>query len=436
MRLLLCVFLLAGGAKVGHAATNCPLCFAPTQTWSEIVSESKVVVLAKLVSRYEGDERTKPAAVFDVVRVHKGQKHLSAKRRIHLDEFVYGDVKDTFLLTASETDSSVPALLETFATASPVKNASRGGSFIRQISAVVAKRSDSGIVLQWDSPVAVDAAEFQYITQAPTAGIDALERLRYFLPFLEHNRNLVASDAWGEFARSEYGVIKQLSDLYSTTSLRAWIANGQTSPERLSLYGLMLGMCGDEDDAAFLQEQIGPGGADELRFGVEGMMGGLLALTGVDGLAFLERTRLRSDVPTLEAFAAVQAIQFIWNHEPDRIDKQRLRNSLHLTLNDESLREISITNLARWEDWTLVRQLPQIYDACRDDDNGTTRAIVGYLLVYRRAPHPETAADDVKLAESLLQKIRKEKPRLVKAVEWELNGPPQNTENDKSDSAE
>ena len=66
-----------------------------------------------------------------------------------------------------------------------------------------------------------------------------------------------------------------------------------------------------------------------------------------------------------------------------------------------------------------------MYDACRDDDNGTTRAIVGYLLVYQRQEHPESASADVQLADSLLQRIQNEKPGLVKAVKWELEGPTQ-----------
>lgn len=412
----LCVLFFSANMALG--TTCCPLCLAPTQTWSEIVRQADIVVLAELESRIEPDERTAPSGTFIVRQVYKGHTELGERRRITIDDYIYGKIGDSFLLAASPADPSTPAYLETFAVRTRRPNASAGAAVIRKVSATSAATPGQ----QWDAPTIVTPEEFRYITSAPEQDSEQQGRLRFFLGFLEHDRNLIAADAWGEFARSEYSEIRALSGEFPREKLREWIADPEASPERLSLYGLMLGMCGDESDADFLRAQIGMDAPAEVRFGIEGLMGGLLALSGESGLEFLEHTRLQSDVETLEAFAAVQAIQFIWNHEPDRIPKKRLQQALHLTLDDESLREISIRNLARWKDWTLVPRLTEVYDVCKNDDPGTTRAIVGYLTVRLRATDAPDGSDR-QMAEALLEAIRKDDPRLVSSVEWELRRP-------------
>ncbi len=101
------------------------------------------------------------------------------------------------------------------------------------------------------------------------------------------------------------------------------------SPERLGLYGMMLGLCGQPEDAEFLREQIGdPKPAKEFRFGTEGIMGGYLLLAGEDGLSYLEETRLKpTGVDYTEHFAVMQAVQFIWSYESDVISKPGSRKA-------------------------------------------------------------------------------------------------------------
>ncbi|MEQ9411084.1 MAG: hypothetical protein RIK87_25455 [Fuerstiella sp.] len=407
------------------AAISCPLCLAPSQTWSEMIAEADVVLLATLVSRDPGAEFRRPSAVFRVAEVHKGLSRLSVGATVQVDEFVSGEAGEFFLLKGAVQDLEVSTFLETFASTEP-GNVSSAAANIRKVAATsrdqVFSEGNAAPVLVWDAPEPATPTTFRYLTEAPLLSVAPTERLKYFLSFLEHPDALIAGDAWGEFAKSEYTDIKEISHLFSRRQLRDWIAASQTSPERLNLYGLMLGMCGTTEDEAFLRDQIGLPQADGLRFGSEGLMGGLLTLAGENGLQFIEQTRLKNaDVPVFEAYAAVQALQFIWNHEPAAFEKQRLRNAMHPMLQREELREIAIRDLARWEDWTLVEDLPPVYQACRADDSRTTRAIVGYLLLYlKTAEQHATEPEQVTAAEQLLQQIRRDDVRLVKAVEREL----------------
>lgn len=408
------------------SASGCPLCLAPSRTWAEVVANSDVVVLARLVSRTEGSDTERPAAVLRIAHVHKGLKLVAAGQILNLSESVFGAVGDEFLVTGSLEESNASTIVETFATdASQQRTINPAGS-VRAVAATKVNGQVRNSVevkqLVWSSPEAASTAAYRYVIEAPYPLTEPRERLLYFLRFLEHEDPLIAADAWGEFAKAEYQDIKALRELFSPQDLKRWIVSERTSPERSSLYGLMLGMCGTPSDAEFLRAQIGDNPDGSLRFGSEGLMGGLLVLNGEPGLRFLEQTRLNNpSAEVFDIFAAVQAIQFVWNHEPACFEKQRLRNAMHPMLQREELREIVIRDLSRWEDWTLVSQLTEIYEACRSEDPRTTRAIIGYLLTFRKAAASAKVPEDaVVAADRLLQQIRRDNARLVRAVEREL----------------
>ncbi len=409
------------------SAIACPLCLAPSQTWAEMIEAADVVLLTELVMVDDGSAGRRPFAVFEIIEIHKGKQHVGKAKTIRIDDYVYGKKGDQFLVKAAFTDASTPEILETFAAADTSSKSDANSASITKVSASTVAESKSkeaaDRVLTWDSPEPVTKTAWRYVTEAPNPDTSAKDRLRYFLTFMEHKDELIASDAWGEFAKSEYDAIKSLSSSFDNDKLRTWISSEETSPERLSLYGLMLGMSGSKHDAAFLQEQIGMPNGDDVRFGTEGLMGGLLVLSGEEGLRFLEDSRLKnSEVATFEVYSVVQALQFIWNHESTAFNKPRLRQAMHPLLQREELREIAIIDLARWEDWTLVSELSTVYDDCRDDDERTTRAIVGYLLVFLKAngKEPATATSELDSATALLAKIRSDNPRLVKMAERQL----------------
>lgn len=396
----------------------CPFCLAPMQTWSEMVAESEVVCLAKLVTVTEGSRTESAYSVLEVSSIHKGKKLLTDST-VRIEDHLYGKPGDLFLLKGSMQAPTGMHLVETFATDAD-GTALKERSPIQKVSATKDTTDSTPTKsLEWDFMERVSKESYSYITEAPSPDSPASERLSYFLAFLEHSDPLIAADAWGEFANSAYEDIAAMRNQLPRKKLRGWISQPDTSPERLGLYGMMLGLCGDESDAAFLKRQIGQPKADEIRFGVEGLMGGLLLLTGEDGLKFLEDTRLQaSGISDMESLATVQALQFVWTYEPELFAKDRLRKSLHPTLQNPALREIVIRDLARWNDWTIVPQLTELYKANTDDDPGSLRAIVGYLITCGKSE----AASETQIADAaeLLKQIRATNPSVVRMVERSL----------------
>lgn len=429
LRSILSVFTICVAWFVGATAANaCPLCLAPSRTWAETIAEADVVVWAELVSADEGSDLRRPDAWFRIVKVHRGSGAWTSTPGsiVRIREAVFGDPGDTFLLHATHHSDSTPTLNETFATAD-------AGPTIRQVSASATTATDvadaardssstTTVTFDWNLPEPACEIVWQYIVTAPApeagaSAANASQRLKYFLSWLENEKETVAADAWGEFAKAEYEVIKAIRDDFQTEQLRRWIANADTSPERLNLYGLMLGMSGSEQDALFLRQQIGPVQADTIRFGAEGLMAGLLMLSGEQGLDFLLQTRLQSEnVPVFEVMAVVQSLQFAWTHEPDLIAKERMRAALHPLLHHEEMREIVIIDLARWEDWNVVHQLPELYNSVREDDPRSVGAIAGFLLTLQ-APTSSATKDQRAVAATLLTQIRTDAPAVLKRVE-------------------
>ncbi|MDG2129956.1 MAG: hypothetical protein P8K08_18300 [Fuerstiella sp.] len=394
----------------------CPFCLAPMQTWAEMVADAEVVVLAKLQITHEGSQTEKPYAVLEIVEVHKGRDVLPDGRIVRMNDYLYGQAGDLFLLRGGLRSAEIPSVIETFAQ----DDANPTSSAIRKISASGTSDSDVSSLrpqtFEWDWADGVSVRSYRYITAAPGPKKETQERLKYFLPFLETEGPLVAADAWGEFANADYEDIVASRKLFPADKLRTWISNKQTSPERLGLYGMMLGVCGSEQDAEFLEQQIGQPVSGEIRFGVEGLMGGLLLLTGEDGLSFLEETRLENaNASQFDCFAVVQALQFVWAYEPELMQKQRLRSALYPMLEREDLREIAVRDLARWQDWKAVPLLTEVYEDCRNNDLRTVRAIIGFLFVCLKSE--QDGDTHVAAANRLLDRIRSENGRVVRSVE-------------------
>ena len=144
-------------------------------------------------------------------------------------------------------------------------------------------------------------------------------------------------------------------------------------------------------------------------------MAGYLLLTGEEGLSLIEDTKLRNnDAVFSETYAGMSSLRFLWTYAPERIPAERLRESMRILLDRPDLADLVITDLARWEDWSVVDRLFQMYG---QEDYGIPsikRNIVRYFLVAERAkgksesdPQPQSAVR----ATSTSRRSRKPIPR-------------------------
>lgn len=259
----------------------------------------------------------------------------------------------------------------------------------------------------------VTETSWGYFVRAPSLRQPASERLRYFARYLEHPEALIAADALMEFAHASYDDVASMSDALPMEALRRWIVDEGVAGERKGFYGLALGLAPAADDQRInrrLLWELIERPADDFRAGFDGILGGYLVLAGESGLDAIEE-RFLADRQSADGDVrhVMSALRFYYEFG-DEIAAERLQSALRRLLERPEFTAAAVTDLARWQDWSLIDRMPALFE--RDDafQSATRRAAVGYLLAC-----PQAAASDV------LNNLRAAHPREVATVEQRLS---------------
>jgi len=435
-------------------APACPFCLSPPQTLAEQISRADLVLIAELVRFEVYDHGTRPESTLRIRKYLRGQETAARQERLSIGQPIFvqseaaGAPGDLFLMYGTFPEYSVPGSASTFASTSTNSDAGNANATGKVVQAVL--KSDTPVeafiqkasflvpeLISWNETLAITTDMVSYLEQLPAQADPQPTRLPYFLTNLEHRDPLIAIDAWAEFGNASYDDVVAVKELMSPKDLRRWIADKDMSPERLGLYGMMLGLSGSPADAQFLLSQMMESepaievGNDQatptraFRFGAEGLMGGYLLLTGEEGLKQLEETiALPADIPDTARHAFVQSLQFIWSYESDVISKARIQTSMRLLLQNSSMREIAITNLARWEDWESLPVLQTMFAKDCDGDRESQRAILQFAQTCRRSVSARSNAQDyASLAEEFLCEAHLTRPDLLSQNVRDFNAP-------------
>lgn len=361
-------------------AQACPFCPAPQVTLSERVSQSNAVALAQWVSATRKSNETPAATEFRIVHLHANPgKSLQLGDTVTLARYQDAKPGDLFLLLGFHKT-----------------------------------------VIEWDDPRPTSDIGYQYVIQAPPP--ESRDRLGYFLKFLEYPDETIAADAFNELAAADYSKVAALADKLPRDKIRKWLADPDFTNPRLGLYGLLLGLCGTEEDAELLARHIAaPVKSSEFRLGIDGIIGGYLVLTGAKGLDFIDKEKLRdTEGPTTEVFATLQALRFMWTYGDNRIPKARLKQSMRILIENPDLADIAITDLARWKDWSVQDRLIELYDH-KDYQSvqHIKRAIISYTIAASRdlTKDSDAVPSHVAKARKHLAMLRERDPKAVRIAE-------------------
>lgn len=366
MRTLLTVFgiLLTFASSVSFAAM-CPFCDAPALVMAEQIQQCDHMLLGKWLGGEKATDLRGGTSKFEIVDIGFSKADRFQKGQIiEMPQYIAGLESATYSLMGPE------------------------------------ERLED-----WHSPSEVTADAWAYLSKMPMPVTDPkaqTERLLYFLPYFEHPDQLVSNDAFSEFAASPYEVIIPLKDKMPREKILGWLKDPKTPVTRIGFYGLLSGLCGLPEDASILEQKILVLDAD-FRLGIEGVMAGYLLIRGEEGLQVLEEAKMRSRValngegkevalPFSETYAVMQALRFMWTYEPDRLSKDRLKQSMQILLDRPELADLVITDLARWKDWAVQDRLMAMYDDEKFSIPAIKRAIVRYLY-YCSQDKGEVAAD-------------------------------------------
>jgi len=225
--------------------------------------------------------------------------------------------------------------------------------------------------------------------------------LAFFQKHLEDPDETLARDAYDEFAVAPYEDVRGLESRMDPTQLLAWIEDPKVQPNRRRLYATMLGVCGTKADAERIAEILKGDNLPEekkaeVRNGLDALIACYVTLRGAEGLDLVDRLfldRKGREVPFTETYAAVMALRFL-GEESDIVPRERVLRSLRILLEEPKLADLVIADLARWEDWSVIDRLAELFEKADADNIFVREPVVNYL---RACPLPEAAAAVVKL---------------------------------------
>jgi hypothetical protein len=350
MRLWLAIVVIGIVGTQKSARGMCPFCPPASVTLSEQVAGADAVALVSWVKAIPAktDEEALASTTFEVVSPLKDfGETLKKGSTLSIPEHIAGNAGNLFLLLGNT-------------------------------------EGRDSLVLIWDTPQPISEIGFYYIKQAPVPESPRDKRLRYFLKFLEYPDPLLADDAYAEFAGADYEDLLLIKEAFSREKLRKWIEEPKTLASRLGLYGLMLGLCGNAEDAELLESKI-QDEADVTRLGIDGIIGGYLLLTGEQGMQVLEESKIKNPkAPVADVHSAMSAFRFLWQYGHGVIPKDRLRSAVRLLVDRPEVADLAIADLSRWKDWTLQDRLMEIYKT-GDPNNplgeiSVRQAVIRYMI--------------------------------------------------------
>ena len=139
------------------------------------------------------------------------------------------------------------------------------------------------------------------------------------------------------------------------------------------------------------------------KSGLDALIACYLTLKGETGLPLVEKLFLANDkADYADTYAAIMAIRF-HGTEGGVIEVKRLVKALHPMLERPELADLVIPDLAKWEDWTVMDKLFDLYKTANDKNSWVRVPVVNYL---RACPLPK--------AKELLAECEKIDPAAVK----------------------
>ena len=370
-KLIFCAALLAAIGFVGPLAamgTACPFCSATAQTFSEEIGTMDVVVIARLVAlppkKAKGEDEFGseiPKAKFEIARVVKGEG--LAKPKEAIETLYFGDAKPgaAFLVMGIDPPN-----------------------------------------VMWSTPLPLSDRAQDYLGKIIKLPREGAERYTFFQNYLEDQDEMLARDAYDEFAKASYDTVRSLKEHMDHEKIVGWIKDPNIPASRRRLYLVMLGICGSEKDLPMLEKYIKSEDRKEKQ-GLDALIACYITLKKEAGLPLIEELFLKNKKSDYaDTYAAIMALRFHAT-EGKVVEKKRLLEGFHHMLERPELADLIIPDLARFEDWGSIDKLFDLYKKADEKTSWVRVPVVNYLRVF---PLPK--------AKDLLKECEKIDPQAVK----------------------
>lgn len=351
------VLVLAAALARAPVVLACPLCCGP-YTFSDAVERHDAVAIATLIER-----PLKPPGDKD------DHKCDHAKALFRMDHVLKG--KSHFAV--DEAGKPWPLRVLHF-----------GKEGVGTRVLIAGAKSDE---LHWAVDAVLTSRGVEYLRRLTSLPAGAPERLAFFAEHLQDADRQLAADAFDELARASYRELKALRPRLEPDGLRKSIADKDIGPARKRLYLQMLAVCGNRDDVPMLLGMLKAQPEEEgrLRAGasLEPIVVAYLALSGSEKAVDLidELFLANKESPYLDLYGATSALRLIGQEESTKVSRKRILRSFHYLLDRPEYADLVIPDLARWEDWSVMDRLVELFKRQTDATVWVRMPVVLYLKV-------------------------------------------------------
>ena len=389
--------IVAGVLMASYSASACPFCSAMSLTLSQEIKAADAVVVAELVAVPKGTDvdnggfapgigEAPLKSKFKVVETLKGGEILKKAKEVEAVYFGDSPVGTQFMITAIDPKD-----------------------------------------LAWATPIPLPKEGREYLSKIMKLPESGADRLAFFENYLENPDPMLSRDAHDEFAAASYEDLKAVAPRVNYPRLVEWIKKDDTSPSHRRLYFTILGVCGSEKDLPLLESFL-TSKDRKVKVGfLDAIIGSYLALKGAPGLELVEKLYLKNaDAEFTDTYAAIQAVRIA--EEAGLIQKDKAAEALRYVLERPKIADLVIPDLARYQDWSVVDRLAELFTIPGDESAWVRVPVLRYLQV---CPLPK-AKDEL----ARLEKIDPTSAKQAKAMALPgaLQAPPAKVPAGKTDT--
>jgi hypothetical protein len=237
---------------------------------------------------------------------------------------------------------------------------------------------------------------------------DQTNNLLFFFRFLDNPDPEISRDAFLEFAKATDQEIANVARRLDAAKLRTWLRARETPAERLSVYALLLGACGNDDDARFLKSMLDEANERTVN-SYDGFLAGYIHLRPREGWELAHALLRDTRKPMLIRLAVARTINYFHGAQPKESAENVLK-CLDAMIAQGELADIAIEDMRRWNIRTRTRDILGLYGKKGFDAPLMKRTLVRYALSCKDDPG----------ARAFVEERRREDAELVKGVEEEL----------------
>jgi hypothetical protein len=239
----------------------------------------------------------------------------------------------------------------------------------------------TSMIIRWTTPIAVTDEAIEYLHRMWKLPKEDVQRLIEAKAYLQSSDPMLRRDAFDEFGKAPYELLEELSPVLDKNTLITKIQDLRTDPNIKKLYYTLLTICGTQEELPFLKSQIDKEKVNASE-SLPAIIACYLSLSGAEGLPFIEKTYLMEEGSDHErrAGATITALRF-HGQEASVIDRDKIVEIFLRMLQRPTLGARILSDLARWEDWSAVDQVAEMFLNAEGDALWIREPAVRYLLV-------------------------------------------------------